>query len=733
MKKISFFKGLPAKGEPHYSYDSIDFDEFLEAVKSGKWRDEVEYIRTIPDKEFRNQKKKNLPSVTVSGLFSERNQDKIIEHSGFLAVDVDDFTDKEKLLTDPYTYALFRSVSGNGLVVVMKCNPEKHKPTYEWAQSYYHAMYQIHVDGAPKNPASLRYVSYDPDLFLNKKAKTGKVMQPPKPFKKVALVLPETQLADLIKSVIDKGIDLAPDYHSYMTLAFALANGMGESGRSAFHSLCQVNSKYNTKNADKKYDEALKNHKSGGITIGSFFWMCKRAGLELPKVKKEVVISLTHSKKTGKTKEMAAKEVATLHGMDEDEALKVASEVYERAELTVNSGDDEDIIKSILHWLNTTYKIRVNLITRKIEVNDEAITDAVLNSIYLNARMYFRNEKVNKDLVRTIVESDFIDKYDPIDEFIQANRHRKASGLVDKIIDSIKSDTPKYEVFIAKWLVSIVAAYKGYPVRSVLALVGGQNTGKTEWFRRLLPGELKQYYAESKLDAGKDDEILMCEKLIVMDDEMGGKSKQDEKRFKELTSKEVFSYRAPYARHNEDRKRLAILCGTSNDSSVINDPTGNTRILPVNVISIDHALYNSVDKADLFMELLYNYEQGAEWKLNPDDIDHLSEVSTDFESMPFERELICKYFCRNSDEHQGYPEFLTSTEIKMHIEEVSKQKIISMKRFQTELSKIFGKSILKKRAGQPVRVYEVVRVTDQTPIPAVTFNPYEKEQVNDVF
>ena len=86
------------------------------------------------------------------------------------------------------------------------------------------------------------------------------------------------------------------------------------------------------------------------------------------------------------------------------------------------------------------------------------------------------------------------------------------------------------------------------------------------------------------MDAGKDDDLLMTQKLIVMNDEMGGKSKQDEKRFKELTSKAIFSLRAPYARNNEDFKRLAVLCGTSNDKEVINDPTGNTRILPVEVL-----------------------------------------------------------------------------------------------------------------------------------------------------
>ncbi len=92
-----------------------------------------------------------------------------------------------------------------------------------------------------------------------------------------------------------------------------------------------------------------------------------------------------------------------------------------------------------------------------------------------------------------------------------------------------------------------------------------QGTGKTEFFRRILPPELIRYYAESKLDAGKDDEILMTQKLLIMDDEMGGKNKKEDKRLKELISKQTFSLREPYGRHNVELNRISVLCGTTND------------------------------------------------------------------------------------------------------------------------------------------------------------------------
>jgi len=321
--------------------------------------------------------------------------------------------------------------------------------------------------------------------------------------------------------------------------------------------------------------------------------------------------------------------------------------------------------------------------------------------------MFFNTKDVSKDLIESIIFSENTPEFNPIAEYIEKNIHRKSTGNIDQLCKTIRSNTDMKNVFIKKWLLSIIASYEGYPVRSVLSFVGGQNSGKTEWFRRLLPNNLKKYYAESKLDNGKDDDILMCQKLIVMDDEMGGKSKQDEKRFKELTSKSVFSLRAPYARHNEDFKRLALLCGTSNDPQLINDPTGNTRILPIEVLSIDHELFNSIDKDELFMEIYRAYESNEEWQLTKEELGKLNEVGRDFEQTPFERELILKFFRKNDD--NGFSEWLTATEIKDAIEINSRQKILSMKKFGSELRSCLGNPKNKKINNVVLSRYEVIR------------------------
>lgn len=689
----------------------MEVDDFLNAVKYGKWKNQVEPIRQEKDKAKRDQLKKSLPGVTISGTFSAREEQSLVEHSGFLCVDIDNFNDKTALIEDKYTYCVFRSVSGNGIAVIVKINPEKHKESYRWLSHYYFATYGISVDQAPKNPASFRFVSYDPELTINHKSLKSKTKSTkPKKVHSLPIILGTEQIDELISNIHNSGKDITnSDYETYLKIGFALASGFGEQGREYFHAVCANSEKYDSQQCDKQFNRCLNGRKSG-VSVGSFYWIAKENGFDIPKTDQRAVQVAAMGKKSGRTPEGVKMQLVQVNGMDPELADKITEEVYKREDIDLSkvAKDPDQLINSLIEWMNQNYPVRVNAITRMIEERGNELKKERMNTIYLQARICFNSKEVTKDLIESIIFSDNTPEFNPITEYIDKNRHRNSTGNIDNIIKSIKTDTEMADVFIKKWLVSIIAAYDGNPVRSVLALVGGQNTGKTEWFRRLLPAKIKKYYSESKLDAGKDDEMLMCQKLIVMDDEMGGKSKQDERRFKELTSKNIFSLRAPYARYNEDFKRLAVLCGTSNDKNVINDPTGNTRILPVNVLTIDHELYNSVDKDELFLELVRLYESGFEWQLSREDLAGLKNVSENYEVMPFERELIQKFF-KPGDMGGGYAEYLTSTEIKDYIETNTRQKINSMRRFSIELKNVLGESKIKRVNGLTKRVFYVIR------------------------
>lgn len=693
---------------------TIDIPDFLNNIKYGKWKDLIEPIRIEQDKEKRKILKEQVPAVTCSGTFTSRNQNNIIKHSGFIAIDIDGFNDKTPIESDIYTYACFRSASGNGLCVLVKVNPEKHKECFRWIQQHYFNTYGIVVDPAPSNVASLRFVSYDPDLFINEKSKNAKTLVEPKATKSLPIILSTDKVGEYVKEVVQRGLNIAEQYDEYIKCGFAIANGFGEAGREYFHAISSQSAKYNSLQADHQYTICLKGANNRGITVGTFYYYLKQAGINIENENNRAIQITALAKRGKRSKEAVKKQLIELENINPEQAETLVNDVYSRNDITLKtiSADPEHLIESLCEWMKQNHLIKKNAITRNIEENNEEVKRERLNSIFLQARSVFNTPHVTYDLIERVIFSEFTDEYNPFKNYIEKNKYRNSPGQINQLIKTIKTNTPHAEIFIRKWVVSIVAASNGYPVRSVLALCGTQNTGKSEWFRRLLPNQLLKYYAESKLDAGKDDELLMCQKLIVMDDEMGGKSKQDEKHFKALTSKNIFSLRAPYGRSNEDFKRLAILCGTSNTMDIINDPTGNTRILPIEVESIDHEMYNSIDKDELFMECVRSYDAGFDWKLSQAELGSLNTVSEDFQSTPYERELIIQFF--KKPEGTGYSEFLTSTQIKNHIEINTKQQIRNSKSFGIELKNLFGKSEVRKLNNVSCRAYEVIRLDSVT-------------------
>ena len=69
------------------------------------------------------------------------------------------------------------------------------------------------------------------------------------------------------------------------------------------------------------------------------------------------------------------------------------------------------------------------------------------------------------------------------------------------------------------------------------------------------------YFAQSKFDKEKDSEALMCEKLLIMNDELDGMTKNEANEFRSFISANRYTYRPPYGKLNVTRKRLASLCG----------------------------------------------------------------------------------------------------------------------------------------------------------------------------
>ena len=149
-------------------------DLFIAAVRNGRWRGCVEEIRREPNKETTNRLKTCLPGVLLSGKFSERKNEALIQHSGLLCADLDKLNGelqnaRKKLLGSPFLWALFTSPSGEGLKAVFRVPADgtQHRGSYRAVEQHVKQLTGIQIDEACKDPARLCFVSSDPDAYHN--------------------------------------------------------------------------------------------------------------------------------------------------------------------------------------------------------------------------------------------------------------------------------------------------------------------------------------------------------------------------------------------------------------------------------------------------------------------------------------------------------------------------------------------------------------------------------------
>lgn len=702
---ISHYKNI------HDTQDTdIEFESFLEGVRSGRWQDIALEVRNAPTKEIKDLKKKTAPMVTVSGSFAARKDDSIRKHSNLIAIDIDNLDDavatKNRIGADPYVLAAFVSISGKGLCLIIKIDGTRHLDAFNAIAAYLYNEYQLIVDQSGKNVSRARFVSYDPALIHNTNAATFKKYLPKKKeYKQQKVVVIKTDFDSMIAQMDQKGLNLCEDYSDWIRICYGLVSEFGEQGREHFHTLSATSSKYNSIDCDAQFDACLKNHnesKGKKSSIGSIYYLAKQNGIDIyTEHSKAIMRHATSQRAAGLSADSIVKSLE-VSGITPEESKEIVEQIVNK-DIKYKS---ESISTDIAAFVNT-YDLRKNTITRNIELSGKPIDDSDINSIFLDSKAIFKES--SKDLVTSILFSNRINTYNPLHEFFEKDLFQPTNFKypnLQLLLASVKTDTPNADMYITRWLISAVAS--AYGIHSPLVLIFSgqkQGTGKTHWFRYLLPKELRYLFAESKMDAGKDDEILMCKKWFILDDEYGGKSKKEDKRLKELTSKEFINVREPYGRVSLDLRRLSVFCGTTNETQILNDSTGNRRQIPIHILDIDHDLYNQCDKAALWRELYYMFQAGFEYTILKEDIEKLNAATEMFKLSTPEEDLIHKKLQPGTTSG----DWMSLTEIQQYLMLETKFNYLNTHRIGTLLSLLGFVKDRKTMGGSKITMYYVYK------------------------
>jgi DNA polymerase III delta prime subunit len=306
--EVSYYEGGIANKLPT---QTVTVGWALEQIKQGAWFDKgVRDVRRESDKKKLADAKKKLSYFTFSGVFTERVATALVKHSGLLCLDFDDVPElkltKLQLATDPHCLALFVSPTQRGLKMLVQIDPALHLQSFLILEWYFRTYYALDLDKSGKDVPRACFVSADSELVLNTGARVlcldellspeGDVIVPPTLTGKGVQTggMPRTinpmgdgsafggdVLTDLqivAQRVLDAEVDLTNGYNNWLLLAFSCAS-VGEAGRDIFHALSSRHAEYSQVDADKKFDDALKN---GKFTKPAWvFTQAKRAGVDI--------------------------------------------------------------------------------------------------------------------------------------------------------------------------------------------------------------------------------------------------------------------------------------------------------------------------------------------------------------------------------------------------------------------------------------------------------------------
>ncbi len=168
MTKVTAYKDIYEKRNGHF----IPIEAALKRIRDGKSREKIIAIRSTADSSVVDQLKKSLPSICFSGTFTERFDNKIIEHSGYICCDLDEVDSdeladiKQKIAELSYVYAVWVSPRGNGLKFLVRiADPSRHREHFGALTKYFQDI-SGKWDTSSINESRVCFESWDEDIII---------------------------------------------------------------------------------------------------------------------------------------------------------------------------------------------------------------------------------------------------------------------------------------------------------------------------------------------------------------------------------------------------------------------------------------------------------------------------------------------------------------------------------------------------------------------------------------
>ena len=281
--------------------------------------------------------------------------------------------------------------------------------------------------------------------------------------------------------------------------------------------------------------------------------------------------------------------------------------------------------------------VRYDSFIQDLTLNGKIIEEMDYNTLYIDLKKHFHKE-IPRTRFEETIKSHYLITINPILDFVERNKDRHPVGIFEKWLDCIelrnKSIDKSYILnFLKKWYVGMIAqALDGsFPNEFFLTLISTeQGIGKTTLLRNYtLPKELHGYRKEHSLSFDDDFKVLMSQALLIVDDEMDGRTYEADKTFKTVLSTKELTMRRKYDRRISTIKRRCSFAGSGNNLNVVREQQ-NRRIIPIEIQKIHFEKLNQIDYTDLFMEAYDLFKGGYQYSYQREDMNLLRHIYDDY-------------------------------------------------------------------------------------------------------
>ena len=653
--------------------NNITLFDYVNFIKAGTNQDLVIQARRALQKEGKDAYDLiKVKSMCVTGSCTimdhkSKTDSNISEMNGLIVIDIDEKLNQEqydRIRNDKYTHVIHRSFSGDNYCVFIKINSEKFLDSFNCIAEYYFTNFDITIDQACKNRNRLRYLSYDPDIYVNEKSSKF-IAKNVKRFKEVDrkktnYIFHKDDFENILQHIQDRSIDLCDeDYFKYVSIGMSIASEFGMSGSDKFHLICSFGGKYDHDKAERDYKGFVKNSQ-GKVSIGTFYYYCKEVGIEIYTEKTKTIINRVKVSKSQGTPKLD-QVISTLKVANNIDASEIDKDFIQRLiddknDYSQIANEDQSEIEQVERFILNSFAPSYDELAHKIYLSinggkRKPMTDTEINDIYISCKKNFDFNVMKSDVV-AILNSSAVPRFNIFTEFIKENKG-DYKGYIDSYADCIDSGNEYNRWAFKKWLVGAVhnwtrPEHENLTCPLTAVLTGQQHgTGKTSFAKHIMPKELKPYFIEGKIDSSdKDSMFRMATSLMILDDEFGGKTVKDNKAFKALSDTNIITLRRPYGTGDMSYKRRAILIGTSNEMDILKDVTGNRRVLPIQVpVKIDYDRLITIDTTKMIVEAYNLLKSGFDWIIRTqDDIQYIKDNSAENEVILPMEEGFFKYF-----------------------------------------------------------------------------------------